>query len=150
MGRPTDFNDRIAEVICIQLSEGMSLREICRQDGMPDKTTVMRWLNKHEEFRHQYARAKETGIEALAEDILDIADDGTNDWMERLGEDKPAGYVLNGEHVQRSRVRIDARKWILSKLAPKKYGDKIEQTLQNPDGSGLQTAPVFNITMGKK
>lgn len=149
MARPSSFDDSKAETICAQLAEGMSLREICRQDGMPDKATVMRWLHSNEGFRDQYARAKEIGIEAIAEDILDIADDASNDWMERRGSDgESAGWQLNGEHVQRSRVRIDARKWLLSKLAPKKYGEKVQQELSGPNGASL-AAPVFNVTVSK-
>lgn len=120
--------------ICELLAEGLSLREICRADGMPDKATVMRWLHANAEFRDQYARAKEIGIEAIAEDILDIADDGENDWMERKGRDgESKGWEFNGEAARRSQIRIDARKWLLSKLAPKKYGDKVETTLQAGD-----------------
>lgn len=73
----------------------------------------------------QYARAKEESADSLADEILDIADNATNDWMKRNhGEDDP-GWVANGENIQRSRVRIDTRKWIASKLKPKKYGDKM-------------------------
>jgi hypothetical protein len=58
--------------------------------------------------------------------MLDIADDGTNDWAkQQLGEDGPEVEVLNKEHIQRSRLRIETRKWLASKLKPKKYGDKI-------------------------
>jgi hypothetical protein len=93
---------------------------------MPDKATVFRWLRTFPEFRDQYARAKEESADALAEDMLEIADDGQNDWMERLGsEGQPVGWQVNGEHIQRSRVRIDTRKWLASKLKPKKYGDKL-------------------------
>jgi hypothetical protein len=121
------FNQQTADAICARLCNGESLREICRSEGMPDKATVMRWLHAHPAFRDQYARAKETGIESIAEDILDIADDGKNDWMERLGPDgQPAGWVFNGEAARRSQIRIDSRKWLLSKLAPKKYGDKLD------------------------
>ena len=80
----------------------------------------------NETFRDQYARAKAAGIDTLAEDIVDIADDGTNDWIERLKDGAPAGYEFNGEAARRSQIRIDARKWLLSKLAPKKYGDKVD------------------------
>ncbi len=122
------FAQERADSICGQLAEGMSLREICRQEGMPDKATVMRWLQAHDSFRDQYVRAKEIGIEALAEDILDIADDASNDWMERRTADgDSAGWLFNGEAARRSQIRIDSRKWLLSKLAPKKYGDKVTQ-----------------------
>jgi hypothetical protein len=65
------------------------------------------------------------GIEALAEDILDIADNANNDWMERQGRDgQDLGWIANGENIQRSKLRVDSRKWLLSKLAPKKYGER--------------------------
>ena len=91
---------------------------------MPCVKTVFNWFGSHPEFLQQYARAKEESADALAEEILDIADDGSNDWMIRHDKDGEEGWQLNGEHVQRSRLRVDSRKWIASKLKPKKYGDK--------------------------
>lgn len=126
-GRPSDYTDELAELICLRLAEGESLRSVCRDDGMPSKQAVLRWLARNEQFRAQYVRAKEEGAEAIAEEMFDIADDGTNDWMEKLDKDGEAiGYQLNGEHVQRSKLRIDTRKWYLSKILPKKYGDRIQ------------------------
>ena len=129
------FDQATADLICERLAEGESLRTICRSDGMPSRTEVFRWLadDANAAFRDQYARAKEFGIEAMADDIQEISDDARNDWMEANGEDN-AGWRANGEHIQRSRLRVDSRKWILSKLAPKKYGDKIEQTIGGPNG----------------
>jgi hypothetical protein len=75
------------------------------------------WLRTHEDFLEQYARAKEEALDMLAEKILDIADDTSHDWVKRNGR-----YVVNHENIQRARLRIDSRKWLLSKLAPKKYG----------------------------
>lgn len=126
-GRPTDYNDGIAEAICLRLAEGDSLRTICRDDDMPCKATVLRWVARHEAFRDQYAKAKIEGAEALAEEMFDIADDASNDWMERLGEkDQGAGWQINGDHIRRSQLRIDVRKWYLSKIMPKKYGEKVQ------------------------
>lgn len=134
------YSQETADALCAHLSDGLSLREICRMDGMPSKSTVMRWLHDNQSFRDQYARAKEIGIEALAEDILDIADDATNDWMERFDKDgQNVAWQLNGEAVRRSQIRIDARKWLLSKLAPKRYGDKVETTIQGPGGGPVQS-----------
>lgn len=126
-GRPSDYTEELAETICLRLAEGESLRSVCRDDGMPCKQTVLRWISRIPAFRDQYVRAKEEGAEAIAEELFDIADDGTNDWMEKLDKDGEAiGYQLNGEHVQRSKLRIDTRKWYLSKIMPKKYGDRIQ------------------------
>lgn len=137
MARPSDYTSELAEAICLRLAEGESLRSICRDDVMPDKATVLRWIARHDAFRDQYVRAKEQGAEALAEEMFEIADDGSNDWMEQLdSEGEAIGYKLNGEHVQRSKLRIDTRKWYLSKILPKKYGDRIQQdvTVDVKDG----------------
>lgn len=92
---------------------------------MPGKTTVFRWLREIEQFRHQYTRAKEESADALADEMLDIADDSTNDWMERQLKDGSIERVPDQENIGRSRLRVDTRKWIASKLKPKKYGEKL-------------------------
>lgn len=128
-GRPSDYTPDLADLICGRLADGESLRSVCRDEGMPDKTTVFRWLRLHEEFRAQYARATEERAESFADDIVEIADDGRNDWMEKTNkEGECVGWQLNGEHVMRSKLRVDSRKWLASKMFPKKYGDKVETT----------------------
>ncbi len=130
MGGITTYTAEMAGRICERLTYGESLREICRGPEMPAASTVFKWLSEQEDFSEQYAKAKEAGIVALAEDILDIADNGTNDWIERNGDEKDKeSYQYNGEAIQRSKLRVDARKWILSKLAPKKYGDRVQTDL---------------------
>jgi hypothetical protein len=125
MGRPSTFTQEVADAICERIAAGESLRLIVLDEGMPDERTVYRWLDRDEAFRQQYARAREAQADAMVEDILEICDDARNDWMERRGEED-AGWVANGEHIQRSKLRVDARKWLMSKLAPKKYGDKLD------------------------
>lgn len=127
-GRPSGYSPERAAQICALIAEGLSLRKICAMDGMPDKSTVFNWLARYPEFVDQYARARELGSEVWAEEMLDIADDGTNDWVEKLDRDgNPTGQmVFHHEHVQRSKLRVDTRKWLLAKLQPKKYGDKID------------------------
>jgi hypothetical protein len=110
--------------ICQRIAEGQSLRSVCRDVGMPDKATFFRYMRESEQsVRDQYARACEERCVALAEDAIDIADDGSNDWMDENDPENP-GYRANGEHIQRSKLRVDTRKWFLSKLKPKVYGDK--------------------------
>lgn len=133
------FSQELADLICDRIADGESLRAICRSDGMPAPSTVCLWLSQNPGFSEQYARAREAQADALAEETLEIADDARNDWMERQSDgDKSEGWVLNGEHVQRSRLRIDARKWFASKVAPKKYGDKVQAEVSGPDGNPLQ------------
>lgn len=149
MGRPSDFNETTALEICERLAEGESLRAICLADDMPSKSTVFRWLDSNPTFRDQYARAREFQADTMADEMQDIADDGSNDWMEKHDKDGNAiGWQLNGEHVQRSKLRIDTRKWNASKLKPKKYGDKITNEVTGADGKDL--IPVVNLTIGTK
>ncbi len=137
-GRPSAFSEDIADTICERLADGESLRAICAEEGMPSKSMVFRWLGQHEAFRDQYERARETQADAIFDEILDIADDGSNDWMERKTSDGSAGdVILNGEAIQRSRLRVDARKWMAGKLRPKKYGDKVAVEATGKDGAPL-------------
>jgi len=142
IGRPSDYSQELADEICSQLAEGISLRTVCLADEMPDKATVFRWLRTKPEFRDQYARAKAESADALVEEILDIADDGSNDWMTvNRGED--VGYKENGEAIARSRLRVDTRKWIASKLKPKVYSDKVDLTHAGPDGGPIMGTVTF-------
>lgn len=125
MARPSEFTEATADAICERIADGESLRAICRDEGMPSKATVFRWLAANEAFQDQYARAREAQADSLFDDVLEIADDSRNDWMERNGEGDP-GWALNGDHIQRTRVRIDARKWMAGKLRPKVYGEKLD------------------------
>ncbi|MDP0495063.1 MAG: terminase small subunit protein [Verrucomicrobiota bacterium JB024] len=145
-GRPSKYSAGVGDAICERLAQGESLRSVCQEGEYPNAATVYRWLREHEEFRHNYARAKQDGADAMAEDILDIADDGTNDWMEKYGkEGESLGWMINGEAVQRSKLRIEARKWLMAKLLPKKYGDKLEL-----DGNALTPSVIVGLKDLKK
>ena len=125
IGRPSEFTDAIADLICERIADGESLRSVCSGEDMPNKATVFRWLGSNKVFCDQYTRAREAQADSFVDDILDIADDGRNDWMEkRVGED--TRWVENGEAIRRSQVRIETRKWVAARMRPKKYGDKIE------------------------
>lgn len=123
-GRPSTYSKALAATICERLSDGESLRAICRNPDMPSRDSVFRWLRVHPEFSDQYARARELQADALADEILAIADDGSRDYV----IDEDGIKRVDHEHIQRSRLRVDARKWYAAKLAPKKYGDKIEHS----------------------
>ena len=132
MGRPSKYTDVLAATICERIANGESLRHICEAEDMPSRSAVLRWLAVNEQFRDQYARAREAQADFWADEILDIADDGQNDWMEiRNREGEAVGWRENGEAINRSKLRVDARKWLMSKLAPKKYSDRLisEHTL---------------------
>lgn len=127
IGAPSIYTQELADAICDLLASGMSMRSVAKKEGMPSCQTMFKWIREKPEFAEQYARAKQECADALVEEMQDIADDASNDWMEREDPKNP-GYDFNGEHVQRSRLRIDTRKWIASKLKPKKYGEKLDLT----------------------
>lgn len=128
MSRPTIYCDDLAKEICLRIASGESVRSICQDDNMPSKSTVMLWLidGEHEFFSDQYAKARQIQAETLADELFDIADDGSNDWMKRTNKDGEEYFLLNGEAVARSRLRVDTRKWYLSKVLPK-FADKQEK-----------------------
>jgi hypothetical protein len=123
------FTPEIAEEVLRRIAEGHSLREIARTKGMPAPSTVIGWSIDRSppfpDFGERYLRAREIGWQIMAEEIPEIVDDATNDWMERRNaEGDVIETVLNTEHVNRSRLRMEARKWLLSKRLPKTFGDR--------------------------
>jgi hypothetical protein len=133
----TVYTSEIAERICNEIAEGKSLRSVCEELDIP-RRTVRGWvLDDREGFAAQYARARELQMEAFEDELNEIADDGRNDWMtiKRGGE---YVEVPNNEVLQRSRLRVDTRKWIMSKILPKRYADTIKQEHSGPDGSALR------------
>lgn len=126
MGRRSTYDPKAVETLLEELASGRTLSDVCRDEGMPPESTVRSWaLDDREGFFARYTRAREIGYHRMADEIIDISDDGHNDWMERNGEDD-AGWVTNGENLQRSRLRVDSRKWMVSKALPKLYGDKVQ------------------------
>jgi hypothetical protein len=134
-GRPSSFSQAMADLICERLAKPESLRSICEDETMPSKTTVLRWLRQSDEFRTQYARAREDQADAFADEILDIADDGRRDYV----PDEDGHKVVDHDHIQRSKLRVETRKWLMGKMAPKKYGDRL-QLANDPDN------PIGNMT----
>lgn len=123
-GRPTDFTQELADLICELVSSTThGLQKLCTlHDELPDKVTINRWRHRFPEFRTQYAQAKCEQADLLAEECLDIADDDSNDT-----KISPEGYeICNTEFIARSRLRIDTRKWLAAKLLPKQYGPKVD------------------------
>ena len=123
------FDQKIADIICIGLSEGMSLRKMLKADTqgvLPAQSTIYEWLLRHPSFAEQYTRAREEQAETLADEIIDIADEQPEIVVVT---DKATGAViehkLDGAFLQWQKNRIEARKWTASKLRPKKYGDRV-------------------------
>ena len=111
----------LADEILERLADGDSLASICCDEGMPDERSVRRWARNHGDFGAKYAVARRLGYEKRADEMLEIADDSSADWIDT----EDGRMVLNGAHVNRARLMIDTRKWLLSKMLPKVYGDHL-------------------------
>lgn len=117
-GQPTKYNEEMAAKVCDLVAEGYTLTRIGRMDGMPARKTIYLWSVEYPLFLTQLQHAREAGFDAWVDECFDIADDGTNDWIEDYDkEGKQIGWTLNGEHIQRSKARIDMRLKVLPMLS---------------------------------
>lgn len=126
-GRPSLYTPERAEEICEWISQGKTLRDWCRQSGVKNRT-VYEWREAHEDFAARFARARDLGFDALAEETLAIADDTTNDFVTATDASGKDYEKFNAEHVQRSKLRIQTRLDLLAKWDPRRYGNKIEHS----------------------
>lgn len=138
-GRPTIYTQKLGKEICSKIALGESVIHICADEKMPVSSTIYLWLldEDKKEFSEYYARARNIQAELMFEELLDIADDGSNDYMTIKKGDKEYN-VEDREVTNRSKLRVDARKWYLSKVLPKKFGDKMDVT------SGGKPIPLLN------
>lgn len=130
----------VFNTICDELEKGFSLRSILRRENMPSSRTFFKWVDEDKEKVKQYERSLELRSEMLFDEIIEIADKQSED----VGEDENGNKVINHNIVQRNRLQIDARKWALSKMFPKKFGDK---TIHSGDAENpIQTTfSILNI-----
>jgi hypothetical protein len=117
IGRPTKYSDEWARQFCDLISQGKSVVDICAMEGQPSRDSVYAWMREREDFSDMYARAREERADLLFEELFEIAD-------------KPCA---NQVEVQQQRNRLDTRKWALSKLAPRKYSDRVEHDVKGGD-----------------
>jgi hypothetical protein len=109
-------------LICERIAvDGVALREICQDTSMPARSTLFIWLRRHPEFARKYTFAKQFQIQGLSDDMIDIADDCSKDWIEREGPDGKKFRVFDHENFLRSKRQMGALQWRISKLTPKRY-----------------------------
>lgn len=139
VGRPSIFSDALAEEICLRLVKGETLSKICKDDHMPNFSVVMDWIKdpNKKKFSNDYAKARLAQANHFFDQLIDIADDASNDWIETS-----KGLQFNKEAAMRSRLRVDTRKWYISKVLPKVYGDKVDVTT---NGKDLPT-PILSLS----
>src|SRR5215510_3028705 len=148
-GRPSEFSEAVAERLCEALASGQSMRKACEPKDMPAPATVYRWLAQKKDFRERYTRAREAQADLFFDQILEIADDATGDVKVIPQKDGSTVTKIDHENVHRARLRVDARKWIVARLAPKKYGDEHAVFAPHLDDEGKPVGPVLNIIYEK-
>lgn len=121
MGRPTLRTPEVVATILEGLSNGQTLVSLCSCEGMPSPSTFRSWAREDAQLSADFARARDDGFDAIADSILEIVDDGRNDFME--GQDGQPAY--NAEHVQRSKLRAETRLKLLAKWDPRRYGERV-------------------------
>lgn len=129
-GRPTTYTPELATEICDAIaSSSKGIRKLCNENkSFPNPDTIYRWIKDIKDFSDQYARAKRQQIEVIVDEVIEIADDTSQDTL----INDAGKVIINHEHINRSRLRIDTRKWLASKLAPKIYGERSEdQEIKN-------------------
>lgn len=149
-GRPRIYNKDFRNEICRRLAGGETLRSICRDDHIPDRTTIHRWIIDNEGevivdgdvieegFYHHYTRAREVGVDNMADEIIEISDSRAGDtYIDGDGKEQVDHAV-----IQRDRLRSDNRKWYLSKMAPKRFGADKTIRHQQLNAEGEATDPV--------
>jgi hypothetical protein len=140
------YSPEVVDRICERLADGVSLITICKDEAMPSKSTVMKWLAdkdpQYDDLRAKYKIAREIQELHIYEELKDIADDSSNDYMERTLKNGDTVLALNIENVHRSRLRVDTRKFLLRVMNPKKYGDRVVNELTGKDGGPIQTEDV--------
>ena len=123
---PIRYSTELSETICDRLAQGQSLRSICKDDCMPTEAAVRQWVTDNTDgFASRYARARDKGYDAMAEEILDLADNAERD-------------AETPQAIHRAKLQVDTRKWLLSKMRPKVYGDRIATEVSGPDGGPVE------------
>ncbi len=126
--RPTDYTEELAKEICEAIADSnKGLFDLCQQNPhWPCPQTIRRWKRKREDFCSMYMQAKMDQIEFMVEECISIADDTSNDTLLRKTSSGDEYEAPNNEWINRSRLRVDTRKWLASKLAPRIYGENLK------------------------
>ena len=146
-GRPTSFTQEKADYICDQLCLGRSLRSICDDENTPSIAAVLRWLEQQESFRSQYARARNIQAEVIFDEMHSIADT-TKIGIKTIRKESGV-EIIEADMIEHRRLQIETRKWMLGKMAPKKYGDKTQVEHSGPGGAPIETRDVSDDVRAK-
>lgn len=138
IGRPTDYTPEIANRVCDALLTGRTLRDVCRDADMPAESTVRTWVQANRDgFAARYRRAREVGYHAMADEMLEIADDARGDFVPRKTRSGDGDMTVDHEHISRARLRVETRRWLMAKALPKVFGEKLDLKATHEAGDSL-------------
>ena len=146
--KPVRFSTKLEDEICQRIATGESLRKICSSEGTPRLETVLRWVldEDHEFDTERYMLARKCQAEVLFDEMIDIVDDGSNDWMERETKGGSKIVSIDHEHVARSRLRFDARRWMLARMDPKRFSEKVEIKQDTTVSGTVKSVPHLDVS----
>ena len=144
-GRPSKYTPELALLICDAIATGSSMRQVCMREGMPNAETVNGWILRNEEFQSLYEIARRRRADAWCEELVDIARNGSDDYIEKESERTGRTFTaLNREAIERSRLIINTMQWTMGKMQPKKYGDQVMLS-GDPDNPLLFTVDPIDL-----
>ena len=140
MGRHSTYTREVDDDLCQWLSEGKTLREFCRLDGSPNWRTVYDWMEADTEFAARFARAREIGADAIAEQALNIADTPMQGM--RSEESESGVKKVYEDMLGHRKLQVETRLKLLAKWFPKRYGDRVTNQLEGADGGPILLTSV--------
>lgn len=143
----SDYNrEAIITQIAAGLSEGQTLRAMCREEDMPGYVTIYNWIKENSDFAERIACAREAGYDCIADQIIEIIDETSDDYVtDKDGNERP-----NNEIVARSRLRAEMRLKLLAKWSPKKYGEKTETAITGADGGAIKIESLSDTEIARQ
>jgi len=134
VGRPTTYSHKRAQRFLDAIANGATLNDACSSPTSPSRSAIYRWLHKHSEFRNSYDMARAERAQAWAEEIIDIAENTSGDLLPGPG----GGLVQNDAAIQRDRLRVDTRKWLMARSDPKRFGDRQHHEITSTETLALR------------
>lgn len=146
-GKAAPVSAQLVNKICDEIARGVTLTEICSRPGMPPVHQFYKAVNSSSVLRSRLACAREDAAELLADELRAIADDQSGDWTERVRPNGTTVRALDDEHVRRSDLRIRTRQWLLSKMLPDRWGDRVQTQVTGAGGGPVQVEHSLSSSM---
>lgn len=140
-GRTSIMTDEMSLKFFTMIAQGLSVEAICRIDGMPCDWTIYNHIRNDPKFEQAYKNAREIQAERFLDEIIQIADDGKSDYY----EDSEGNVLVDHDHIARSRLRVDTRKWAMARMSPRKYSERVVNEIVGKDGGAVDIKQTLTL-----